>query len=79
MLALFCKAGMNRSIACGRIASHVFSRLGYNVQNVIWLAWPKIERRLKCTGNCSNCRLGVYQSPVKTAALERAFRLWNRL
>jgi L-alanine-DL-glutamate epimerase-like enolase superfamily enzyme len=73
-VAVGCKQGVKRSVACARILTSIWSELGYDCREPRRLTF----RGCRCDGSCVTCQTGMDQSETKTAALKKALSAWKR-
>ena len=78
-VGILCGSGINHSVSAGRILSHVIDSSGIVCGDPNHLGKGIWARRNVCPGDCSKCVLGAWQDKEKTAALEAAFRIWNKV
>ena len=72
-LAIVCKAGVNRSVACSEIVGGVISMLGYDVE-AVHLAKGTWQYKKVCS-TCDDCT-GKKNTHVKDKIIRKAFRVW---
>ena len=73
-LAVVCKAGVNRSVACSEIVGGVISLLGYDVE-VVHLGKSTWQYKKVCSA-CDSCTSKKNTQMIDRIARE-AFRVWH--
>jgi len=76
VLAVYCKAGCNRSVSCARILREVLLGCGYIMKDLVHLSGQAWTDRNLCTGFCHKCIGGDGMSFEKYSYFEHAFNTW---
>ena len=77
VLALCCKAGINRLVGLGAIATQSLEQEGFEVHNV-WLSKSEMIHRRICM-DCDFCKTGSDAKLDNKLALELAVRMWRSI
>ena len=77
VIALCCRAGINRSVGLAAIVIHVLEQEGFEVQNV-WLSKAQMTHR-NIRMDCNFCKTGSEAKLEKKLAPARAVGLWRSL
>ena len=77
-IAMVCKSGTHRSVACARIADYVFEELGYETYGPRHVNKVHHAIRGYCNWKCKVCQMPGIKA-LKVSALHKALGLWKAL
>jgi hypothetical protein len=73
-VALFCRAGKHRSVACAIILAHILGAVGWSCLGPRHLSRGSWGRRC-CLGQCADC---LASPPALQSALDAALQVWRQ-
>ena len=76
VIALCCKAGINRSVGLCAIVAHILEAEGHRVTKA-WLSEDEMEHRGICM-NCVDCKSGHHANGNKRRALRNAVAMYRQ-